>query len=308
MSFILPEEHLNLYSSYNSSSLHPNILSTNSTSSDFVTCFLHRPQSLIFIAFCLVNIILLLPSCIFILHHGFQQWIQNVSVSSAVRHSDCFTHHMAILELNSVVGCFICFIGISGNFPSVASIGYSMYAFTCVGETFFHLLMCLEHYLAVVYPITYMGLRKDRGIQIRNICIFCTWLLCFTMGGLMQIISLTTVLTFVLSITALIINSLCCLSVLCVLINPGPGKLSGNVNRREKFKYRAFYTILAILGVLVFRFLAGLTWVLQTMITGESNCFSTVRIAWFNLPSSLVQPLLFLQRAGLFFCPRVKNN
>lgn len=142
---------INSQSSNSFSSPYLNTSFTNSTFSENFSCPFNKKESIIFSIFCIVNIFLLLGLCIFILHHGFQQPQQN---SSAVRHSDCFTHHVAIIQLISVFGCFLCFGGICGNNAQILFAGISFYAFACFGETFFHILMCLEQYLAVVHPIT----------------------------------------------------------------------------------------------------------------------------------------------------------
>lgn len=49
---------------------------------------------------------------------------------------------------------------------------------------FFPLMTCVEHYLAVVHPITYLSLRKAKGIRIRNITAGRIWLLIFAASGL----------------------------------------------------------------------------------------------------------------------------
>ncbi|KAJ4945170.1 hypothetical protein JOQ06_013706, partial [Pogonophryne albipinna] len=76
------------------------------------------------------------------------------------------------------------------------------------GESLFHVLTCLERYLAVVRPIIYLRLRNVQGVRIRNISIG--------------------------------------LSVLCVLIRPGPG----NGERVDQSKQSAFYTVTAITAAL----------------------------------------------------------
>lgn len=62
---------------------------------------------------------------------------------------------------------------------------------------------------------------------------------------------------FFLLILSIIISSFCSLSVIFVLIRPGPGKHGGNRERVVQSKKMA-YTIVAILGVLVLRFASGL--------------------------------------------------
>ena len=112
----------------------------------------------------------------------------------------------------------------------------------------------------------------------------------------------------VLAITFIAV-SFCSLSVLCVLIRPGPGEESGGRQRVDKSKLRAFYAILAILGVLLFRTggKIGVTILYSSVKMGESErCAVWLSVFWFCLPSSLVLPLLFLQKEVKSLC--CKNN
>lgn len=296
---------VNSHSSSNCSLRDPNITSECLACCVNAKCFLEKLSSLIFIPFSIVNIFLILPLCIFILNHGFKQWQENRpnSFASAVKHSNYFTYHAAFLELIGVLGCFLCFCGVCGNYIQIISVGFYFYTFTCFGETFFHILTCVEHYLAVVHPITYIRLRNPRGIQIRNTIIVCTWLLCVVGYCLMRVSMI--IISSLLLILAIIIITFCGLSVLCALIRPRPGKQARE--KVDQSKKRALYTIVAILGVLVLRFTWGLVWTVQGFITGEHDCLSLTINSWFNLPSSLVLPILFLNRAGKCGCQK-KND
>ncbi|KAI3376422.1 hypothetical protein L3Q82_016443 [Scortum barcoo] len=103
-------------------------------------------------AFAITKFFLQLPLSIFILHLGHQRWRQQRSFKTT-SHSDFFTLHMAALELISELG------------------------------SAFHILTCVERYLAVVHPVTYLGLKQSGGIRIRNISTGCVWLLCFGWMG-----------------------------------------------------------------------------------------------------------------------------
>ena len=95
------------------------------------------------------------------------------------------------------------------------------------------------------------------------------------------------------------------LSVLSTLNRPGPGK-RGDRERVDQSKQRAFYTIVAILGALVLRFIGSLIWAVMFELELSTRCLIMALTSWINLPSSLVLPLLFLHRAGKLLC--CKNN
>lgn len=46
-------------------------------------------------------------------------------------------------------------------------------SFIISGQSLFHVLTCVDHYLAVVHPISYMHLKESFGIRIRNITTVC---------------------------------------------------------------------------------------------------------------------------------------
>ncbi|KAL4007506.1 hypothetical protein ACER0C_001358 [Sarotherodon galilaeus] len=271
----------------------------------YINCLTTRPGSFIYTAYLSFNI-LLFPLWILILYHGLQQWWRKRCTSSAVvmSHSDSFTYHVVIMELICNLGSIFTIYGINSYDSSVMFWGLPLITFTWLGETFFHILTSVERYLAVVYPITYVSLKYERGVRIRNICIGCIWLLCCVGAGLTEIVDLLVNLMFSLVVLCFIINSFCSLSVLYILICPGPGEQGAN--RERSVKLRAFYTIVAILGAQVARFVGGLAWGVANMSGGVNACIINVSNMWFNVPSTLVLPLLFLYREGKFLC--CKNN
>ncbi|KAL7375753.1 hypothetical protein ABVT39_023037 [Epinephelus coioides] len=224
-------------------------------------CRFARPASFLFITYYITRILLLLPLCILVLYLGLQRRQRQRSTSTAtmMTHSDSFTYHMVTMELVGLLGNIFGLCGVVLYRFDILSLGKYFSIFTWHGETFFHILTCVERYLAVIHPITYLSLRGERGIRIRNISIGCVWLICV---GVAICITLKYFIhvAFCLLILSLIIVSFCSLSVLCVLIRPGPGEQGGDRERVDQLKRRAFYTILAILGVLLLRSSGNLAW------------------------------------------------
>ena len=80
--------------------------------------------------------------------------------------------------------------------------------------------------------------------------------------------------------------------------------MGGNREHVDQSKQRAFNTIMLIMGVLMFSF-GGTVIVLATTALPESEaCLVILCTLWFDLPSRLVLPLLFLHRAGKLQCYR----
>ncbi|KAI3375588.1 hypothetical protein L3Q82_003900 [Scortum barcoo] len=273
-------------------------------------CIMTPPSSFIFTSFFTTNILLLLPLCIFILYLGLQQWRRQSSASTATTsHSDIFTYHLVAVEMISITGCILSCFGIREENVTVSLVGLSFWYFTWYGETSFHVLTCVERYLAVVHPITYLSLRGERGIRVRNISIGCVWLLSIGGACLLTLEENFIFVDLCLLVSLLVVSSFCSLSALCALIRPRPGgNRAGTGRRLTNRKRRAFYTMVAILGVLLLRFIFNLSLVILILLTENFDCLMLSFGAWVNLPSSLVLPLLYLHRAGTLACRKNCNK
>lgn len=294
-------------SSSNVSLSHPHESSANSSQSSFLnSCFNTTPSSSIFTAFTITNILLLLPLSIFILYTGFQRWWRERS-SEPMNPTDVFTYHMVAMELFGISGSIVCSCGAFIDHPMMLWVGCNMFAIISCIKMLFHVLTCVERYVAVVHPITYMSLSKDGGIVIRNISIGCVWLIC---GGLVALKILITqnfivILFFCNLVLSLIVSSFCSISVLRVLLRLGPSEEGSNAGKVDKMKQRAFVTITAIMAVLLLRFggnLVCLALASSSLLSHTVGCVVRVMGIWFCLPSSYVLPLLFLHRAEKLVC------
>lgn len=134
-------------------------------------------------AFTLTSLLILLPLYIFILYKDVKQWRQQHS-STSMSHSDVFAYHMVIIELLSVLGSTLLTVNAYTELQWLALTGIIILTMNYTGQLAFHFLTCGERYLAVVYPTTYLKLKKEKGIRIRNITIGCVWLLCITWGAI----------------------------------------------------------------------------------------------------------------------------
>eukprot|EP00064_Thunnus_orientalis_P025623 superscaffoldBa00013452_g26018 len=262
-------------------------------------CFWYSDVNITFAALQVTNILLLLPLSILILYLGFHQ--RRVKTAS---HSDFFTYHMVAMEIIGIFGSggFCC--GLCMDSLRVMTLGFYVCAIILPGHSHLHILTCVERYLAVVHPITYLGLRMEGGVRIRNITLGCVWLLCFGWVGLIILFrpEFPIIPFFCLFAVTLIVVCFCSLSVLCALRQPGPGGVGGD----SQSKQRAFHTIIAIMGVLLFKF-GGLL-VFTGISLGSNQCMFLTSAFWLCVPSSLVLPLLFLNRAGKLTCCRNKTN
>lgn len=103
-------------------------------------------------AFFVIRSFLLPPLSILVLYLGHQRWRQKRSVAT-MSHSYIFTYHLAAIELLGSLGSPFYFCGLVTKLPGMIEVGLCLYSFTCSRETLFHILTCVECYLAVVHPI-----------------------------------------------------------------------------------------------------------------------------------------------------------
>lgn len=265
-----------------------------------IYCYFSKPDSYIFLAFYIIHAILLLPLSIFILFSALKSWKEKRSsgLVTSLSHFECFTYHVSIMEGFCTVRLIPYFMGIYAKKESEIYIGGLFSSFIWYGQTCFHLLTCGERYLAVVHPITYMSLRTERGLKIRNCCLGFVWLFCFARMSLFDMKDVILIMDFCfLGLSFLIILG-CNLLILYVLMCPAPGAHGGV--RVDQMKKRAFYTLLTILGVVVLRCSGSLIWIVFSEKKGY--CLVKACMVWCNVPSSLVMPLMFVNRSGRFKC------
>ncbi|KAF7198788.1 somatostatin receptor type 2-like [Nothobranchius furzeri] len=245
--------------------------------------------------------VLVLPLCIYVLYLGYRRWRQQHSFS----HSDVFTHHLSLMEMFWPLG-LACYLhgSLSGNIV-IKLVGTASSSFVLFAEIMLHSLICVEWYLAVVHPVTYLMFRNQRGARIRNISIGCVWLLCSGLISLQRDLrsNYTVILMFCFQAFAILAVTFCCFSVLWVLLRPGPGK--GGWEKVDQSKLRSFYTITAITSVLwlwVVGFLLFYAVTKSSLLTETAGCELIAGVNWLSLPTGLVAPLLYLQRAGKLSC------
>ncbi|XP_029310494.1 uncharacterized protein LOC115023558 isoform X2 [Cottoperca gobio] len=282
-----------------------NTTSPNS-SSIHASCYTYPPGSYIFTAFTVTNILLLLPLYIYILCFGFQHWCKQ-SHSETMNPLDVFTYHMVAMEIVAICGSTVCCCGAYTDHGNMIVAGCNTFAIIACVKMFFHVLTCVERYVAIIHPVTYMSLNKTGGVRIRNVSMGCVWLTCSGLIALRLLVNknVNMILFFCNLALSLIISFFCNLSVLRVLNRPGPGEEGGNKGKTDTVKQKAFVTITAIMVVLVVRFGGNLVCTSlssSSVLSGSDLCAVKISGVWFGLASSYVLPLLYLHRAEKLPC------
>ncbi|CAJ1085809.1 uncharacterized protein LOC117807007 isoform X2 [Xyrichtys novacula] len=299
--------------SFSSPSPNNTSLSSSNFFLDYVleNCFNNTVGLYIFTTFTIGSTLLLVPLCLFVFFVGHRQSRQQ-GPGWKMSHSDVFTYHAVAVELISVFGSTVLCCGIHAYLPGMIMFGGIFYSLNIPGQMVFHCLTGFERYLAVVHPITYRSLRTAKGMRIRDLTVCCAWLFSFAWAVAVTLINklIFAITAFCVTVVFFLVISFCSLSVLCILTRPGPGKQGGK-RQVDQSKMRAFYTILAILGLLMFRFggnMISITLYAAIKILERGLCEMMLSVTWFLLPSRLVLPLLFLHRAGKLLCCKSKDG
>lgn len=283
--------------------LHLYLSSTNSSINITANCLFNTEGVIILISFFVTHSVLLLPISFIVIFLGLKRSFQQCFAvePATVVHSDVFIYHMAATEFVGVPGCLLMMYSIFQKQYIQLFNAYGMWSFSWYGETFFYLLICMEHYLAVVHPIAYRNLRKESGIRIRNITIGGVWL--FNLGKVILHFLGKASPTFEFYIMMFLVIALCfsLLSIISVLIGPIFWE-EGKKRRLHQSKKRAFYHIFVIQTALLARCAFCLTVALFFDETVHIDCLSLFGAVWINLACSVILPLLFLQRTGMLAC------
>ncbi|KAJ0006171.1 hypothetical protein NQD34_013444, partial [Periophthalmus magnuspinnatus] len=232
---------------------------------------------------------LYLPLFLYVLYVGYKRH-RNQRSASVSSHSDVITFHTVALELCSIGFSCLYLTGYYTGPTSWSTVGGSVASLGLVGQVLFHCLTCVERYLAVVHPITYLRLKKKGGVTIRNISIGCVWLLSLGNTCLKNVESVYVAVWFMLALLSVTVTGFCSVSVIRVLIRPRPGERGGNRRILDQSKRFALETVVTILSVLLPRFVVYLIRSIFNIlqVLAPLRCTIAMCWLWFGLPSSLV--------------------
>jgi len=169
------------------------------------------------------------------------------------------------------------------------------------GRPLFHCLICVERYLAVVHPVTFL---KYKPLRYRVMCSATVWII--TCGSCLFcwliLKSLTTIFyTWFFSLQFILFFSIqlfCLVAVLRALKRSGPGERGGEKEEKNSIKRRAFHLILISTVSL------AVTYV-PFIIAGFTEIFTQQHfpVLWSTsvfcyILGGFIQPVLFLNHVG----------
>ncbi|XP_077053563.1 uncharacterized protein LOC143704674 [Siphateles boraxobius] len=236
--------------------------------------------------------------------NAYVVWLIMTGTGNGVA-SDFFNLNLSICGIFVSVNALLILVSKWFPFQSLTAITQFFFGLTVTGHPLFQSLMCVERYLAVVHPVTFL---KYKPLRYRVICctvawiyIFGTCLLCmfsflsFTIYMYIWFYSLQFLLF-------LFIQLLCLMAVIRALKQSGPGERGREKEEENLMKRRAFYIIRVTTFSLVVTYVPFIATGLHSLATQQF-----IQILWsisyicFML-AGFVHLGLYLHRTGKLFC------
>ncbi len=212
--------------------------------------------------------------------------------------SEFLNFQACVSEIIICVNSFLMLLEIWFTEISV-TLSYAM-GLTITGRPLFQCLICVERYLAVVHPVTFL---KYKPLRYKLVCSAVVW--CMVISScLFSIFTGNThvlvyrggiLLQFLLFFS---VNLFCCLAVLITLKKPGPGERGREREEENHMKRRAFYLILIITVTMVFMYAPVILSAFFYLLSSQDiSIVLTFSLLCFIL-AGFVQPVLYLYRVG----------
>ncbi|ROJ30588.1 G-protein coupled receptor 4 [Anabarilius grahami] len=206
----------------------------------------------------------------------------------------------------SVCEIFLCLINVFSLFsPSLVLLIVVYYGqgISITGRPLFQCLICVERYLAVVHPVTFL---KFKPLRYRMICSVFAWTVIFASCGLNVLLIFFELLDvfFCFMVAQLFlfvfIQLFFLVAVLRALKQSGPGERGREKEEENHMKRRAFHIILITTVTMVIIYAPN---IIARLIFLSSDCdcdydtLASIAESSFSL-GGLVQPFLFVHRVG----------
>lgn len=254
-------------------------------------------------AFFFTKLLLVTPFVVLVLFLGVRRWRrQQQGCLPPASHSDVFTYHVSVFELINLFGYVLYNCGKFAGLTKMEVVGHIVLSLTFFGPLVFHIMACVDRYLAIVYPITYLRLRQSVGIRIQIISTVCVWLLSSAIGifGFLE----RDYQFFVVSVPLaffLVIISVFCIHILCALKHAGPDGMGVREDRGKvsQSRQRAARMVMAITGTLwmwFFGILLPIILINSSLRSDKYGCLVLLAGFWFSLPSNLILPVLYFRK------------
>ncbi|XP_026089811.1 uncharacterized protein LOC113063695 [Carassius auratus] len=218
--------------------------------------------------------------------------------------SEFFNFNLSVCEIGACLDCL--FFILVNWILFLEPLALLFQGFIITSRPLFQCLICVECYLAVVHPVTFL---KYKPLRYRVICSTAAWIIIFVSCLVCMFTLMSSNINahtwFFLSqfIFILSIQLFCLVAVLRALKQSGPGERVREREEKNHMKRRAFQLILITTVNMVITYvpiiISGVFIILKQHYHVSYWAPGLVCYAL----ASFVQPVLFLRRAGKLSCP-----
>nr|XP_055035924.1 C-C chemokine receptor type 8-like [Misgurnus anguillicaudatus] len=249
------------------------------------------PQACIYI----INLLFCLPA------HSYVIYLIVTGAGSGLA-AEFFTLNLSVCEIGICLKSLI-FV-LSMWLPSLSIIDVFLVGFSMTCRPLFQCLICVERYLAVVHPVTFL---KFKPLRYRLICCIAVWIStlgfsCFCVFTIYRLPIVYVWCSSVLLIIFLFIQLFCCVAVLRALKQSGPGERGREREEENHMKKKAFYLILITTVTTLFTYGPFTITGLFYLVTNANFMAPWVVSLSCFLMAGFVHPFLYLHRTGKISC------
>ncbi|XP_048036471.1 G-protein coupled receptor 35-like [Megalobrama amblycephala] len=232
--------------------------------------------------------------------HTFVTWFIMTRTASGFE-LEFFFLNLSVSEIGNCLNSLIRLL--SFWYSGLSTLKQCLKGLAITGRPLFQCLICVERYLAVFHPVTFL---KYKPLRYRVICCTAAWIIILgSCLGCMFIVSHYIVYLWFLSLQFLHFVSIqlfCLVAVLRALKQSGPGERGRERGEENHMKRRAFHIILITTVTMVIIYVPLTFTALFTILTNLiiQEVWSPSMICY--VLAGFVQPVLYLHRTGKLSC------
>ncbi|XP_059397954.1 C-C chemokine receptor type 5-like [Carassius carassius] len=233
--------------------------------------------------------------------HCYVAWLIISRAGNGVA-SEFFVLNLSVSEIGFCVNC-LTFV-LSQWFSFIVDFKLYLIGLIISGRPLFQCLICVEYYLAVVHPVTFL---KYKPLRYKVICGSVTWIIILgsCLCCMFTILRHYIVHMWFLSVQFLfffLIQLFCLVAVLRALKQSGPSERRRETEEENHMKRRAFYLILITTVTMVITYAPYCISGFLTIVTGKIFEAQWVPGLFCYVLAGFVQPVLYLHRARKLSC------
>ncbi|XP_048023154.1 uracil nucleotide/cysteinyl leukotriene receptor-like [Megalobrama amblycephala] len=230
--------------------------------------------------------------------HSYVIWLIITGTESGVV-SAFFNLHLSICEIVNCLHSLVSILTI--YFSSLSFLMLFLQGLILSGRPVFQCLICVERYLAVVHPVTFL---KYKPLRYRVICCTVAWIIILGSCFYCLFIAISQnihVKTWFFSLQFLVffcIQLFCLVAVLRALKQSGPGERRREREEENHMKRRAFHLILIATVSMAFIYVPYTITGFCIIITQQNHDAYWLPGLVCYVLAGFIQPVLYLQRTG----------